>query len=206
ELLAERERIDARLEEDLRAVGRCEALGQSAVVEVGRDARPRVELTGKLFRRGTGAGKEERVRVDGRGEIPLSLPGPVSLRERQLGEREERRTAALAAHDLVVEHLQGAFRVVLVLLGQVPAVENVLTEEALLVRVEGASRQVGGDGAGWYPLDVDRRPAGDRHQRQHPDCEPDAKGHASFRNRRPGSAPVCTPSRITTRPLTMVAA
>src|SRR5262249_33700045 len=206
ELLAEREGIDSRLEENLRAVWRCEALGQSAVVEVGRDARPRVELRWKLLRRGAGAREEKRVRVDGRSEIPVSPPSPVSLLERQLGEREQRRTAALAAHDLVVEHPQGAFRVVLVLLRQVPAVENVLAEEALLLRVERASRQLGRDGAGWYPLDVDRRPAGDRHQRKHSNREPDARAHASFRNTRPGSAPVCTPSRITTRPLTMVAA
>src|SRR5262245_15472976 len=182
---------------------RGERRGETAVVEIGGHPGARVELVEWLV---LGARKEEGIREDRRRQVVLALAAVVGVQEGQLRQREDRAARRRIGEHAAVQLGQGTLGILPESLVQVPAVEDVLAEEARLVRGKGALTELARHGARIDPLHVDGRPACRRHEKQDGGGET-TRVHptASLRMSLPGSAPLCSPFRMTTRPLTIVA-
>ena len=148
--LAERQRERAAGRDDLLAVLRLEGGRQGPVVQVGGEAKARIERRGS---RGAVFRKQERPRVDHRGQLVLAPSRLLAVERRQLGEREEHVGIAPGGDHGPVERGDRRLRP----LGEhveEPALEQDVTRRpARLSGRDGAPREIAmGDGA----IDPDR--------------------------------------------------
>ena len=127
DLLPEGQGIEAGAQLDHRAIGGRERSREPAVVEVGGDAQARIELVRRLA---GAAGEQERPGGDRRLEIVVPLPRVLGVGERQLRQREQRVSRPRSWTTSSCSLLEGALGVPPEALGQVPAVQDVLAEEA----------------------------------------------------------------------------
>ena len=103
------------------------------------------------------AGEEKGPGRDSRFEIVLFPRSAFRVLERSLRERKQRMLPTLdLLGDQLVQPPEGALGIPAKALGQVPAVQDVLTEEAGRARVQRTAGQLVGDRARGHPADAHR--------------------------------------------------
>ena len=105
----------ACFEDNAVPLGRGQPEGQAEVVEIGSEARPRIEGTHRALVP-LGRGEQEGIRVDGRRQVVRGLMGGLGMQEGELREREE--TVRIQVDAGPPQRRQGALGVVLESLGQ----------------------------------------------------------------------------------------